>query len=180
MTLNLDDALDAELPRFCGECGTDLPERGAQCAACGWLPVVTRAELAETLSVPGTLAEIEAGRLVAEGERLREEAAARFLAAQRVLAAAAAETERDTAQLALDAALSELEHAEVALGEADRVASAAGAQFDEALQKKLAESRRRAGKDAEATPIAVNGTVYPPNAQAIPGAVYSPGTPFPR
>ena len=38
MTLNLDDALDGELPRYCGGCGTDLPERGAQCAACGWLP----------------------------------------------------------------------------------------------------------------------------------------------
>ena len=46
------------------------------------------------------------------------------------------------------------------------------------LQQKLAESRRRAGKDAEDTPIAVNGTVYPPNAQAVPGAVYSPGEPF--
>ncbi len=94
MALFLDDVLDADLPRYCGECGTDLPERGAQCAACGWLPATTRAELAETLSAPGHLAEIEAGRLVAEGERFREEAAARFLAAQRVLAAAAAETER--------------------------------------------------------------------------------------
>ena len=63
--LSLDEVLDEQLPRYCGDCGTDLPLRGAQCACCGWLPQVTRAELAETLSVPGTLAQIEADRLVA-------------------------------------------------------------------------------------------------------------------
>ena len=286
--LTLDEVLDEQLPRYCGDCGTDLPLRGTQCAACGWLPEVTRAELAETLSVPGALARIEAGRLVDEGEKLREQAAARFGAAQRVLAADAAVQDRDAAQVALDAALVQLEDAETALEEASRVADAAAGQLGEAetdhrravlrlegarrnkegvaaeneagfrlnaatdtlaryripaeetaaarqaavarvaaaegnatacedardraaraveqlqdpsvpvtfeepedeltgplrqmaaeAQQRLLQSQQRAGKD-EATPIAVNGTVYPPNAAVVPGAVYSPGEPFPR
>ena len=130
--LTLDEVLDEQLPRYCGECGTDLPLRGTQCAACGWLPEVTRAELAETLSVPGALAQIEAGRLVAEGEKLREQAAARFLAAQRVLAADAAVQDLDAAQVALDAALVQLGDAEKVLEEAGRVADAAAGQLGEA------------------------------------------------
>ena len=219
---------------------------------------------------------------------MQAEAAARFLAAQRVLAAAAAETERDAAQAAVDAALTELGHAEKALEEADRVAATAAAELAEAetdhrhavlrlegarrnkegvaaeneagfrlnaatdtlaryripaeetaaarqtamarvaaaeghatacedardraaraveqlhdprvpvtfeqpedelsgplkqmaaeAQQRLLQSQQRAGKD-EATPIAVAGTVYPPNAAVVPGAVYSPGEPFPR
>jgi hypothetical protein len=288
MALTLDEVLDEQLPRYCTDCGTDLPLRGAQCAACGWLPEVTRAELAETLSVPGALARIEAERLIGEGEHFREQAAARFSAAQRVLAADAAVQDQDAAQVALDAALGELDAAEVALTEAGRVADAAAGQLDEAeqthrravlaeegarrgkagpaaetdalarlnaavevlaryripaeetaaarqaavarvaaaegnataledardravlavqqlrdpsvqvtfeqpddgltgplkqmaaeAQQRLLESQRRPGKD-EAAPVAVNGTVYPPNAAVVPGAVYSPGTPFPR
>ena len=291
--LNLDEVLDADtsLPRFCGECAGALSPRGVQCPACGWLPKSPqklRAELAEELSVPGALARLEAGRLVAEGEKLREQAAARFGAAQRVLAADAAVQDRDAAQVALDAALVQLEDAETVLTEAGRVADAAAGQLAEAeqthrravlaeegarrgkagpaaetdaltrlnaaaqvveryripaqetaaarqaamarvaaaeghatacedardrcvraveqlqdprvpvtfeepedeltgplkakaaeVQQRLLQSQQRAGKD-EAAPIAVNGTVYGPNAAVVPGAVYSPGEPFPR
>ncbi len=289
MALSLDEVLDEQLPRYCCDCGTDLPERGAQCAACGWLPETTRAELAEALSAPGALAQIEAGRLVAEGERLREQAADRFSAAQRVLAADAAVQDRDAAQVALDAALVQLEDAEKVLDEAGRVADAAAGQLGEAeqthrravlteegarrgkagpaaetdalarlnaatevlaryqvpaqetaaarqtamarvaaaeghatacedardravlameqlqdpgcpvvfepvedeltgalkakaaeIQQRHLQAQQRPRKDAEATPIAVNGTAYPPNAAVVPGAVYSPGEPFPR
>ena len=139
MTLTMSQVLDAELPRCCGECGTELPERGAQCAACGWLPEVTRPELEETLSEPGRLARMEADRLMAEGRQFQQEAESRFLAGRRVLAAAAAEAERDTAQAALDAALTELGQAEAALEDADRVAVTAAAQLEEAV-----ETHRRA------------------------------------
>ena len=45
-------------------------------------------------------------------------------------------------------------------------------------EQKLLAGRRG---DAEAEgPVVVNDTIYPPNAQAFPGGVYSPGTPSPR
>ena len=152
--LTLDEVLDEQLPRSCHECGTTLPERGAQCPACGYLLKVTRAELAETLSAPGALARIEAKRLVDEGEKLREQAAALDAAAKRVLAADAAVQDLDTAQVALDAALVQLEDAETVLTEAGRVADAAAGQLDEAEQTHrravLAEEGARRGRKGPA------------------------------
>jgi hypothetical protein len=161
MTLSMSQALDEELPRYCGECGVELPQRGAQCAGCGALPEVTRAELEEVLSEPGRLARIEADRLRGEGDALIQEGKARHLQAARVLAAAAAETERDAAQDALSVALGDLEQANTVLEDAGRAEAGAAAQLAEAdgnhrqaIQAEEAARRLRKGPAAETDALA--------------------------
>ena len=51
-------------------------------------------------------------------------------------------------------------------------------QMADMLQQKLLAGQRREPEPAK--PIAVDGTMYPPNAHTVPGAVYSPGEPLPR
>jgi hypothetical protein len=75
VTVTVDQLLGALLGKFCEACGEALPAPGEQCAACGALPQITRAEATERLAQPGAAAAVQAAQLRQEAqqewERLR-------------------------------------------------------------------------------------------------------------
>ena len=198
--MTLDEAISELAAKYCGDCGKGLPVPGVQCPACGGLPQATRQELQEALSEPGKVAQVEADRLRAEAERLRDAAEGAYRDADRVLHLAGLERMADAARGRLDAAVAARMQARAALDQAEAAEAAdAGPHRDayenhrQAVQAEEAARRLRHGPQADIEQKARAGerktiegeqkekprvfgqTVLAPGSVNIPGGVYSPG-----
>ena len=151
--MTIDDLLDTVLARCCSECGTELPERGGQCQACGALPAETRPEAEERLrDDPDAFTSVARKAARAEAARLREEAAglqaqmrAKFAAADRAVYMAELELTADAAGRELTAARAAEQRAAEALRAARSAEDDAAAELADAAQL-----HRTAQRDEEA------------------------------
>jgi hypothetical protein len=154
--MTVEEALDSVLGRFCSSCGIPLPRPGEQCAGCGTLPEVTRAEMAERLATATARAQIAAGRLHAEAGELQELASGKLAEADRRLEAARLEDLRDEARIRADAAAAAAGELEAPERGARRARESAAADLDgakDAYRKATgaheAAVRLREGPEAE-------------------------------
>ena len=143
--LTMDEALDSLGAKFCTSCAAKLPVAGGQCAECGAIPALTRAELADALAEPGALAQAEAAERRAEAEHLRDQMMAKLREADRVEHVSRLRNARDRAQAALEDAHDRQRQAEAAVREAEKAEAAAAAPMREAY-----ELHRKAAQDEEA------------------------------
>ena len=143
--LTMEEALDSLGAKFCTSCAAKLSVAGGQCAECGAIPALTRAELADALAEPGALAKAEAEELQAEAVRLRDEMMAKLREADRVLHVSRLRNARDRAQAALEGAHERQRQADAAMREAEKAEAAAAAPMREAY-----ELHRQAAQDEEA------------------------------
>ena len=143
--LTMEEALDSLGAKFCTSCAARLPVAGGQCAECGAIPALTRAELADALAEPGALAKAEAEEHQAEAVRLRDEMMAKLREADRVLHVSSLRNARDRAQAALEDAHERQRQADAAMREAEKAEAAAAAPMREAY-----ELHRKAAQDEEA------------------------------
>lgn len=163
-----EETLDALGAKFCHACGMRLPSPGDQCAGCGALPTVTRAELAAALTAePGLPACKQAEALRGEAADLMAGAVGKLREADQVLHVDALSRAADYAQGVLEAAIGERKQAGVLLSQAEDAEAEAAGPLAEAYQVHQAaalaeEAARRLGRGpgAEAeTLIRLNAAV---------------------
>jgi hypothetical protein len=154
MTFSVEEVLDRICPADCPACGAELPRPGVECAACGELPGLLRAEAAEQLAVPGALAAKAAGLHRREARRLLDAQIGELLEADRVVYIDQLQQAADQAGAALTAAIARRDQAEAGLKApgaaekraADALAEAAGTQRDYDLQLRKDERYKRGTK----------------------------------